>query len=433
MRLLAVTWTSDRSEAALWLGLKARGWEIEVVCDPAEPRAAEFRAAGLAVTTCAIRSKLDWRTVRLVRERIKTFGADLIYAPTTKGLSISLQATRRPLTSTFHPPPSTHILPPSTFPLPPATLTPSRRGLRVPVIGFRGTLGRISRWDPANWLTYFHPRCARVVCLSNAVLRHLTAHGVSPKRLVRVYLGQDPSWYVNLPRAERSPPALLPPSTFHPPPSISHLAPAFLSRAALGIAEDAFLVGFTGALRPIKGVDVLIGALGRLKAAVPVTALLVGKVRDPRLPGMAAQAMRAASDAGRRLQIIFTGARSDAAALAGLCDLFVMPTLRDEGLSRSVMEAMAQGVPAVVSAVGGLPELVEDGICGAVVPPRDETALAAALSLYAASPALCRSHGAGARERIAQRFHIDRMIDEMDRIFREVRQGTCPVGAAPLS
>lgn len=410
MRLLAVTWTSDRSEAALWLGLKARGWEVEVVCDPTEPRAAEFRAAGLAVTHCAIRSKLDRRAVRVVRERIEKSGVDLIYAPTTKALSISIQATRRPLTAAH---------PPSTF--------------SPPVIGFRGTLGRISRWDPANWLTYFHPRCARVVCLSDAVYRHLAAHGVSPKRLVRVYLGQDPAWY-------------LPPATSHLPPNPSHLTPPTFfrpppllpTRAALGIANDAFLVGFTGALRPIKGVDVLIGALGRLKTDVPVTALLVGELRDPRLPGMAARTMRAASDAGRRLQIIFTGARSDAAALAGLCDLFAMPTVSDEGLSRSVMEAMAQGVPAVVSAVGGLPELVEDGICGAVIPPRDEAALAAAVERYAASPALRRGHGARARERIANHFHIDRMIDEMDRLFRQVliqaraaRVFGCPPPASP--
>src|SRR6185369_8291313 len=89
----------------------------------------------------------------------------------------------------------------------------------------------------------------------------------------------------------------------------------------------------------------------------------------------------------------FTGQRADVARLLGAMDVFVLPSLK-EALPIAVLEAMAMGLPAVATRVGGVPEVVEDGTTGFVVPPGDEAALRGALAGLVTEPALRARLGA---------------------------------------
>ena len=101
-------------------------------------------------------------------------------------------------------------------------------------------------------------------------------------------------------------------------------------------------------------------------------------------------------------------------------DVFVMPSIKREGLPRAVIEAMAQGTPAIVSDVGGMPEIVVHGECGLVVPPKDPAALAKALIRLARDPVRCRRFSKRAPERIQSHFNIQTTIRQTVGLFRQL-------------
>ena len=101
----------------------------------------------------------------------------------------------------------------------------------------------------------------------------------------------------------------------------------------------------------------------------------------------------------------------------------MVPPVEREGLARAVLEAMAQGVPCIVSAVGGLPELVADGETGLVVPPRDPVALARAMEPLLRDAALRRRFGEAGRARMNAMFDVRQTIDRFRRLFSEAQHG----------
>src|SRR4051812_31449817 len=97
------------------------------------------------------------------------------------------------------------------------------------------------------------------------------------------------------------------------------------------------------------------------------------------------------------------GERQDSPDIIRALDVFVLPSLR-EGLSNTLLEAMASGLPVVATRVGGNPELVEEGSTGQLVPPADPAAMAAALGVYIRDRALAVHHGWAGRQRVQNHF-----------------------------
>lgn len=270
-----------------------------------------------------------------------------------------------------------------------ANAIPALRNRPARLVCYRGTMGNLHRLDPGSRLTYLHPRIDCIACVSDAVRRYLLTLRLPRERLVTVYKGHQPAWYETAP----------------------------VNRAEFHIPPDAFLVGCAANMRPLKGVDVLIRSASMLATSRPVHYLLVGEVRDPAIP-------RLLRKEPYRSRVHLAGFRDDAPALSGACDLFAMPTRRREGLPRAVIEAMCQRIPAVVTNVGGMPELVEDGVSGRVVPPNDPAALAAVISDLAGDPARVADMGRAARERIETHFSIEHYIDQTAALYQSLLDGT---------
>lgn len=110
------------------------------------------------------------------------------------------------------------------------------------------------------------------------------------------------------------------------------------------------------------------------------------------------------------------GARDDIAKILQCLDLFVLPSLA-EGISNTILEAMATGLAVVATEVGGNPELVLNGRTGMLVPAGDSSALAEAIMVYLADPELCVKQGFGGRERAINNFGLDRMIKGYEALY----------------
>lgn len=178
----------------------------------------------------------------------------------------------------------------------------------------------------------------------------------------------------------------------------------------------------------------VIGSVGRLEAVkdhaslVRAFALLVARRPDlaPRLrlaivgDGPLLAALHAQVQAARLAHSVWlAGARADVAELLRELAVFALPSLA-EGTPGAALEAMASGVAVVGSAVGGVGEVVDDGVTGLLVPAADSHALAAALERYADAPALLARHGAAARARVLRHYAMDAMVAAYQTLYDEL-------------
>jgi len=127
----------------------------------------------------------------------------------------------------------------------------------------------------------------------------------------------------------------------------------------------------------------------------------------------------ALAEAGVALYAWLPGERNDVARIMRSFDLFVLPSLA-EGISNTILEAMATGLPVLATAVGGNPELIQAGVTGTLVPRADPESMARAMRAYAESPELCRRHGIEARRTIERKFGMGAMVDAYMTIYDEL-------------
>ncbi|HEX4884748.1 MAG TPA: TIGR03088 family PEP-CTERM/XrtA system glycosyltransferase [Casimicrobiaceae bacterium] len=187
---------------------------------------------------------------------------------------------------------------------------------------------------------------------------------------------------------------------------------------------DDVLIGTAGRLDPVKDHANLLRAFAR--------ALALRQSQAPRLrlviAGDGPERARVEAlvrEAGLEHSVWLTGERADVPDLLRGLDVFVLSS-RGEGVSNTILEAMACGLPVVATRVGANADLVVDGTTGRIVPPSDSAALGDAIVAYADDPTLAKDHGRAGRQRAEQQFSLDRMVDRYHRLYLDA------VGAARL-
>jgi sugar transferase (PEP-CTERM/EpsH1 system associated) len=189
-------------------------------------------------------------------------------------------------------------------------------------------------------------------------------------------------------------------------------------------AAGDFVIGTVARVQDVKNHRALVDAFARLRTLLRAQAPdLAPRVKlsivgdGPLLP-----AVRAQVDAlGLSNAVWLPGARSDIAALLHSFSVFALPSLA-EGTPVSLLEAMSCGLPVVASRVGGIPEVVDDGAQGLLVPVGDVEALAQALARYAGDPELRAAHGRAARARAQERFSMRAMLAAYGALYDGLRQ-----------
>lgn len=177
-------------------------------------------------------------------------------------------------------------------------------------------------------------------------------------------------------------------------------------RGELGIPLDAGIVGVSAGLVRLKGHAYLLAAFPDVLKAVPDAWLVLAGDGPAR-----AELEQQARDLGISERVLFLGHRQDIKRIVQAYDIIALPSV-DDSMPFSLLEGMSLAKPVVASAVGGIPELVEDGVTGYLVPPRDPVAVAEALINVLKDRATAARMGMAARERVRSRFNVERMVRE---------------------
>ncbi len=194
-------------------------------------------------------------------------------------------------------------------------------------------------------------------------------------------------------------------------------------RAELGIPEERFLIGSVGRLVAIKDHKTLLRAAEILRAqGLDAHALLVGA--GPEEQNLRKYAGESNSLATR---VTFAGASHRVAELLNAMDVFVLPSVC-EGMSNTILEAIACGVPAVVTRTGGNPELIEEGRSGYLFPPGDVEMLAALLSRLWENSGVRKEFGASGRRRAVEQFSLAAMMKRYEELYTQLASRKCARG-----
>jgi sugar transferase (PEP-CTERM/EpsH1 system associated) len=186
-------------------------------------------------------------------------------------------------------------------------------------------------------------------------------------------------------------------------------------RAELGIPDGRFLIGSVGRLVAIKDYRTLLRAAEILVLeGLDIHVLLIGA--GPEMPNLQKYVAGSNSLAGR---VTLPGASDRVPELLNAMDAFVLPSIC-EGMSNTILEAMACGIPAIVTRTGGNPELIEEGCSGFLFPPRNVEMLSALLSRLAESSGTRREFGASGRRRAVEQFSLAGMMQRYQEMYIEL-------------
>lgn len=350
INLLVPTSFSDRPETAIFCALAKDGINVHVISDPSAPEIPVFKEAGVNVIPTSLKGMGRNASTAFIRDYIEKHAIQAVYAPRTFSLAASIRAMGES---------------------------------DAKLVGYRGTTGHLSLFDLGPRLAYTHRRVDKIACVSDAVRDHLLEMRIPAEKLVTVPKGHDVAWYKPAQRDELS---------------------------ALGIPTDAFVVGFCGRVRKVKGVEYLVKALREIPNECNVHILIAGQISSRPVNRMA-------KSTEFRDRVHCIGFRNDATALMGACDAFAMPSLKREGLPKALVEAMSQSVPPIASRAGGIPEIIEDGVSGFLVPPKDAHAMAQRITELATNRDRAKEIGRNARARIENSFNINITVERMKQLF----------------
>jgi len=194
-------------------------------------------------------------------------------------------------------------------------------------------------------------------------------------------------------------------------------------RSEFGIPQNAKVVIMVSRLNAKKGVEYLLDAAAQILREVPDAWFMVVGISVLETSSGGTDYFEGLKLRTRHLGIherfIFTGLRRDVPDLLAAADVSVLPSL-SEGLPNAVIEAMAAGLPVVGTKVGGIPELIDHGRTGLLIPPADVGALSESLTAVLDNPHLSKRLGEAARTRIQTEFSFERMVRETEALYRDV-------------
>ncbi len=357
----ARTWRGGQNQVLLTVnGLRSIGERAALVAHP-DGELRRRAAEGLELIPMAPRTEMDLTAAWRFSRVIKRLAPDVIHAHDPHGVAMaSLALSLGSSTAQGRAP----------------RLVASRR------VDFHLKGNSFSRWK--------YRQVDAFIAASEAIRQMLVADGVPAERSVTVHEGIDVDHVV-----------AAPPVNVHEAFWLPHQAP---------------VVGNVAALVPHKGQRYLVDAAHLVVQTVPDARFILlgeGELRE--------HLQKQVHEHHLEKHVLLPGFRTDVLGCIKGFDLFVMSSVT-EGLGTSLLDAMACGRPIVATRAGGIPEIVEDGVNGALVPPRDAASLAAANVRALKDEGWRRRMGEAGLARVRERFTVDRMVEQTAAVYRRLRR-----------
>jgi glycosyltransferase involved in cell wall biosynthesis len=273
--------------------------------------------------------------------------------------------------------------------------------------------------DTGAYLNPLQAKAQKIACMmadsivanADAVRSWLVSQGHSPKKIRVIRNGVDFSRFaarLRVPRLHRE----------------------------FGLPDRVPLIAVVARLSRVKGIDDFVRAASGVASQFPEARFVVfgdtSHSGDPWETAYADELRQLAASLGIADRLFFAGYRTDVAELLPEITLSVLPS-HTEGLPNAILESMAAGVPVVATNVGGVPELIEDGVCGLLVPPHDPRALSSAICRLLTDPVLANGLAAAAKRSVRERFSVERMVRETEELYASLtRRKSRPSAAASL-
>ena len=347
MNIFLITTYIDRSESEMFCRMKQQGHNVVAIVSPETANIDRLKAAGIDVSIHKI-GRLDNKAVRLIKRINAENDFDIVHILRKHGISNYFRAVPKS---------------------------------KAKVVAYRGIIGNLPFYNPFAWMTFLNPKLDRVICVCEAIRQYFLKENFVFKkfpaeRYITIHKGHDIAWYDNKDKKSD----------------------------AFDNVRTKHVIGCVARMVPRKGVPYLIEAFNMIADNIDVSLMLVGNIQDKKI-------FESIESSPYKDRIIQTGHRTDAPVISGKLDITVLPTLKREGLPRSIIEAMSQSVPAVVTTSGGSPEIVEDGVSGFVVPTHDSKALANALTSLLTDDEKRLEFSENARKRIESSFSIEKTLE----------------------
>jgi L-malate glycosyltransferase len=356
----ARTWRGGQNQVLLTVnGLRAIGERAALVAHP-DGEVRRRAAEGLELVPLAPRTEMDLTAAWRFSRVINRLTPDVVHAHDPHGVAMASLALSLGASASHGRAPA---------------FVASRR------VDFHLKGNSFSRWK------YRQVDC--FIAASEAIRRMLVADGVPSERTVTVHEGVD----VDHVRAA-------PPVNIHEAFWLPHQAP---------------VVGNVAALVPHKGQRYLVDAAHLVVREIPDARFVIlgeGELRE--------HLEKQIRDHHLEKHVLLPGFRTDVLGCMKSFDLFVMSSVT-EGLGTSLLDAMACARPIVATRAGGIPEIVEDGVNGLLVPPRDAASLAAAIVRALKDESLRTRMGDAGYARVRERFTVDRMVSETAAVYKRLR------------
>lgn len=198
-----------------------------------------------------------------------------------------------------------------------------------------------------------------------------------------------------------------------------HLSNRKSKKSELGIENNAPTLVIVGRLTTQKGHRYLLEALPAIVEKFPKLRLLIVGDDSPFDTSTKEETFQLVDTLRLMENVVFLGERKDVPELLCAADIFVLPSLW-EGFGLVIAEAMAAGKPIVASKVDGIPEVVEDGVTGILVPPKEPKALANAILYLLSNPNKAKEMGQAGKERVERYFSVDKMVRKWDVLYQQL-------------
>jgi glycosyltransferase involved in cell wall biosynthesis len=361
MKILVISsydeiWNAVRPEGELFIGLHHRGVDVTIMTEGHALYADRFRKEGLKVIDFHPRSKFNREESAFIREKLLEGDYDILHLFNNKAIINGIRAAK---------------------------------GLPVKVVTYRGYTGNVHWYDPSSYLTHLHPRVDGITCVSEAVKESFNGQlFFDASKAMVVHKGHDPAWYEDVQAA---------------------------SLDEFDLPAGAIVVSMVANARKMKGLPYLLEAAKLLSPELPLYFLLIGRGMDT--PEVRRELER--FPYGSRFR--FAGFRKDdVLQLVKACDISILPSIRGEGLSKVILEAMFLGKPVIMTNISGNKGLAENGKSGWIVPPRDPAALADALTKLAGDEARRTRMGAAAKNYIATHFGLANSVERQLEVYQKL-------------